>query len=348
MVKLTGLLFAWLLVAPPARAHAQDMFAPLAGDAAGVVLSAETGRPIPFSLVLLATRDSALTYPDTAYLGYTGQFSPSHISAPVWVAAAACPGAPRSAVFLMVPRPHGDTLHPLVVRVSSRGCPPVSDEREYRGHYTGGFEASDFVPCGGEGRPETNWWVELLPQARAGVHWGDGDDVGNAFRYYVRWRGVLSPPGRYGHMSAGTRQLAVTRVLEVHRPTPGDCEPLTAQQPELVRLAQRVPVSSLDSTFPAVPLGRWLAQVGHLSSDSIRWEVNDCGEGGDGLAAPTCVEAALDLAPGTTASASLIVAGTDGTPTTPAVWMLYATTGASTTTFKRLPDWVAYVRRFRK
>ena len=216
---------AFLLLTPALSAQAQDMFAPLPGDAHGVVLSAETGRPIPFSLLLLASRDSTLAYPDTAYLGYTGQFSPSHISAPVWVAAAACSGAPRGAIFHMVPRAHGDTLHRIVVHVSTRGCPPVPEEREYRGHYTGGFEASDFVACGGEGDRDSNWWVELVSEARHGVQWGEGDDVGNAMRYYVRWRGVLSPPGRYGHMSAGRHQLAVTQVLEVRRPTPADCAP---------------------------------------------------------------------------------------------------------------------------
>lgn len=214
-----------LLLCPTGRARAQDLFAPLPGDARGVVLSAETGRPIPFSIVLLAARDSTLAYPDTAYLGYTGQFSPSHISGPVWAAAAACPGAPRAAIFHMVPRPPGDTLAPLLVRVSTRGCPPVNAEREYRGHYTLGFEASDFVPCGVKDRREGNWWVEVLAQARRGLRWGEGDDAGNAARYYVRWRGVLSPPGRYGHMSAGDHQLAVTRVFEVRRPAPGDCGP---------------------------------------------------------------------------------------------------------------------------
>ena len=216
---------ALLLLIPGLRARAQDMAAPLPGDARGVVLSAETGRPIPFSLLLFAWRDSILTYPDTFYLGYTGQFSPSHTSGPVWVAAVACSGAPRSPIFQMIPRPHGDTLHPIVVRVSTRGCQPVAPEREYRGHYTGGFEASDFVSCAGEGDRDNNWWVELLPEARQGLHWGEGDDVGNASRYYVRWRGVLSPPGRYGHMSAGTHQLAVTQVLEVRRPTATDCGP---------------------------------------------------------------------------------------------------------------------------
>ena len=125
----------------------------------------------------------------------------------------------------------------------------------------------------------------------------------------------------------------------------GAAAPTVAQQPDLVRLAQRVPVSSLDSTFPPVAFERWLAQVGNRSKDAIRWEVNDCGEGGDGLAAPTCVEAVFDLAPDTTAHASLIVAGTDGTPGKPAIWILSAAAGTSVITFTRLPEWVAYVRR---
>jgi len=125
----------------------------------------------------------------------------------------------------------------------------------------------------------------------------------------------------------------------------GAAGPAVAQQPELVQLAQRVLVSSLDSGFPSVPLGQWLAHLPGRSADAIRWETNDCGEGGDGLVAPTCVEALLQLAPDTTAHVSLIVAGIDGTRGTPVIWMLYAITGASIANFKRLPDWVAYVER---
>ena len=123
--------------------------------------------------------------------------------------------------------------------------------------------------------------------------------------------------------------------------------PTVAQQPEVVQRAQRVLVSSLDSGFPSVPLGEWLAQLPGRPANTIQWETNDCGEGGDGLQAPTCVEALLQLAPGTTAHLSLVVAGIDGTPGTPAIWMLYATTGDSITNFKALPDWVAYLRRRR-
>jgi hypothetical protein len=123
---------------------------------------------------------------------------------------------------------------------------------------------------------------------------------------------------------------------------------VTAQQPELLRLTQRVPASTLDSTLPAVPFERWLAELGGLTPKAIRWEVNDCGEGGDGLAAPTCVEAIFDLAPHTTAHASLIVAGIDGAREQPAIWMLSTTTGTSVANFRKLSDWVRYVRRHRR
>jgi hypothetical protein len=118
-----------------------------------------------------------------------------------------------------------------------------------------------------------------------------------------------------------------------------------AQAAQLIARAQRVSVASLDSTFPAVPFEQWLATLRPLPASGKHWEVNDCGEGGDGRAAPTCVEAILDLAPDTTAHASLILAGLDGRPGKAAIWMLYAATRDSIITFKRLPEWAAYVQR---
>jgi hypothetical protein len=123
---------------------------------------------------------------------------------------------------------------------------------------------------------------------------------------------------------------------------------MLAQQPELVRLAQHVPVSSLDSAFPPIAFEHWLARLVGGSRSVIRWEVNDCGEGGDGLAAPTCVEAIFDLAPDTAAHASLVVAGTDGRPGKPAVWLLYATAGSAMTPYKGLSEWAAWVRSHRR
>ncbi|MGI8818087.1 MAG: hypothetical protein ACR2HW_03015 [Gemmatimonadales bacterium] len=116
------------------------------------------------------------------------------------------------------------------------------------------------------------------------------------------------------------------------------------QQPE-VQLARRVLVSSLDSTFPSVPLGRWLAELPGRPANTVQWETNDCGEGGDGLEAPTCVEAVLQVAPDATARLSLVITGTDGTPGPPAIWMLYGIAGDSINNFKALREWAAYVRR---
>ncbi len=125
----------------------------------------------------------------------------------------------------------------------------------------------------------------------------------------------------------------------------GAAAPSAAQQPNLIRRAQRVPAAALDSTLPTVAFERWLAQTSGLPTSAIRWEVNDCGEGGDGLAAPTCVEAALDLAPDTAAHVSLILADTAAHPAPPAVWLLYISADTTVTYFKHLPTWAAAVRR---
>ena len=115
--------------------------------------------------------------------------------------------------------------------------------------------------------------------------------------------------------------------------------PLAAQQPDRIARAQRTIVATLDSTLPTVSFEQWLVQTAGVPASAIRWEVNDCGEGGDGLAAPTCVEAALDLASDTAAHVSLILADTA------AVWLLYVTADTAVTYFERLPDWAAFIRR---
>ena len=121
-----------------------------------------------------------------------------------------------------------------------------------------------------------------------------------------------------------------------------------AQESEFITLAQRVSVSSLDRVFPAIPFAHWLVQTGAVNQADIRWEVNDCGEGGDGRTAPTCIEAVFGLASDATAHASLLVATRDGTPVKPAIYTLYALTGNAVTRFSNLREWVAYVRRHRR
>jgi hypothetical protein len=112
----------------------------------------------------------------------------------------------------------------------------------------------------------------------------------------------------------------------------------------LVARAQQTPVRSLDSAFVGAPLVEWIGSLRSLRASQIHWEVNDCGEGGDGRAAPTCVEAILDLAPDTTAHISLIVADLTGKPSTPGIFMLNAVGGQSLIEFKTLAEWAAFVR----
>jgi hypothetical protein len=119
-----------------------------------------------------------------------------------------------------------------------------------------------------------------------------------------------------------------------------------AAQEHLITAAKRVPAAALDSTLPTVPFERWLAGV--RPTATIEWEVNDCGEGGDGRDAPTCVEAILHLKGDTTAHASLIVAGLDGKESEPGVWDLSIGVGNSFTGFKTLSDWAAAMRGQRR
>jgi hypothetical protein len=113
---------------------------------------------------------------------------------------------------------------------------------------------------------------------------------------------------------------------------------------ELIPIAQRVPAASLDSTLPFVPFEQWLANLGGVPVSAIKWEVNDCEEGGDGREAPTCVEAILAITADTTARASLIMAGIEGRRVKPAVWDLSIGAGYSFTGFKTLHEWAAHIR----
>ena len=119
-----------------------------------------------------------------------------------------------------------------------------------------------------------------------------------------------------------------------------------AAQEHLIAAAKRVSAASLDSTLPAISFERWLASV--RPTATIEWEVNDCGEGGDGRDAPTCVEAILRFKGDTTAHASLIVAGLDGKESEPAVWDLSIGVGNAFTGFKTLSNWAASTRGQRR
>ena len=95
-----------------------------------------------------------------------------------------------------------------------------SREREYRGSYTRGFEASWFAPCEAP-MGDALWWVTLTEDARLQrdslLRTLTAEPTG---ALAVRWRGTISERMRAGHMGRGTRYMLVTEILEV-RPLVG-------------------------------------------------------------------------------------------------------------------------------
>lgn len=79
---------------------------------------------------------------------------------------------------------------------------------KYAGTYYLGLEMSRFVPMG----TEDLWWLigRLPPEIMA-------DRPPDSPPFYLEVRGVLSPPGRYGHLDAYSRELTVTKVLAWRR-----------------------------------------------------------------------------------------------------------------------------------
>lgn len=123
-------------------------------------------------------------------------------------------------------------------------------------------------------------------------------------------------------------------------------QPLAGQTPDstLLRSAQDALLSTLDSTASGLTLAEWLARLGGDPVTAVRWELNDCGEGGDGRAAPTCVEGHVTLAPDTSVTVDVIVVGLDGTPAPhPELFSLTAARGADVTfvnTFREMEELV--------
>ena len=105
---------------------------------------------------------------------------------------------------------------------------------EWRGYYTFGFESSDFVPCTADRwtvasdsiapNQGVTAWVTLSD--RAAQHF-DAPPVAETPpgypRYFVRWRGTVTGPDRYGHMGLADFEIEVDKILEIRAPGPNDC-----------------------------------------------------------------------------------------------------------------------------
>jgi hypothetical protein len=124
--------------------------------------------------------------------------------------------------------------------VIATSCDPRPLRRvsgEFRGHYSGGFEESEFVPC-----PADTWivpgdslhlfpflgrraWATWSERVGRSVKWPAGaprESFGTP-RFFVRWRGTVVGPGSYGHMRMSPFEFLIDSVFELRAPSSNDC-----------------------------------------------------------------------------------------------------------------------------
>ena len=83
-----------------------------------------------------------------------------------------------------------------------------SQEETLAGHYSQGFEVDAFRPCGSDEK----WWVTEGTELRsryAALSPKQYEEV------YVEIRGHAGPVGKYGHLGAYARELAVGEVIAI-------------------------------------------------------------------------------------------------------------------------------------
>jgi hypothetical protein len=119
--------------------------------------------------------------------------------------------------------------------IDTRGCaePKLrSWSGELSGHYTYGFESSDFVPCAPfENLHDTAYqdgdqraWVSFKSGAFERLTRKWPDTQGEQYpKLYVRWRASVEGPGSYGHLGVALYAMTVHEVLDVRRARDGDC-----------------------------------------------------------------------------------------------------------------------------
>ena len=91
----------------------------------------------------------------------------------------------------------------------------------------------------------------------------------------------------------------------------------------LINIAQNLKAATLEEGLPDIAIPLWLKQA-FEHGGKAEWEVNDCGEGGDGRTAPFCVESIIPQQNGYKLHISVIVANSAGQKIAkPGIWMIY-------------------------
>lgn len=127
----------------------------------------------------------------------------------------------------------------------------------------------------------------------------------------------------------------------------GSPESVLASDSKIADDLRKFPISRIDSTLGTGTFATWLRRVMGPNTE-IDWEVNDCGEGGDGDSAPTCVTAEGKLPPRGRVIVTMVLAsdGQDNVAV-PALWHAEIQGIGPSEDVKRLADLPATLRRLR-
>lgn len=245
MIPLTRLFLALagVMSATPLLA-AQQLAVPRSGTVVGTVRDSVSGAPLL----------GAYVGPQCAGCGYgthsdsAGNFRLDHLPTGSTAIVLFCPT--RTMGFGPSIDVREIEVHPAApTRLDVRVPPGICLGERYmeragvfRGHWTPGFESSEFVPCRDASVGLADGIAGLLPRTpafppmawatfaehsrvRDGFTWpadAPRDDWGIP-TFYVVWHGTLRGPGTYGHMGVAAFEFRVDSVMEARRPGPEDC-----------------------------------------------------------------------------------------------------------------------------
>jgi hypothetical protein len=210
------------------------------GVVAGTLRQAATGQPLVRGWVCLWPPRKALNQFRCVRADSSGGFQFERVPSGPRMLRVVCDtyrlfGGPfREHEFRVVVKEGGTVSRDLPVVTAGCDLRPL---RRITGVFSGHYRfMSEFVPC-----PRDRWTIASDSvrtwKSRRGRAWvrgtkpGGGVAVGEAQpkrvfgenQYFVRWRGTIVGPHRYGHHDMWQFMITVDSVLDVRTPRPGDC-----------------------------------------------------------------------------------------------------------------------------
>jgi hypothetical protein len=238
-------LATFALSAPEGPLAAQVRTTRPRGGITGVVRDSQSLRPVEKVWVCVSVEGMPSYSPRCVRVDSAGRYQLDSVPAQPRPVTVTCSGLrPRTGRYVGIDTvtvpDSGYVTHDWLV--STAGCDPRPVRRItriFRGHFTAGFEESEFIPC-----PSDAWFIrgdslEVYPYnaRRAWATWPGSDmtktvphwpdvpiDKYFSRRYYVRWRGTVIGPGNYGHLGVSAFEFKIDSVLQVRAPTSRDCQ----------------------------------------------------------------------------------------------------------------------------